>query len=329
MTGLTKIDAGLLASYVGRPDGSCKLLELRASANKMGHRGVRKVVDALCWCWTMEKVELFANFIDSDDEGEASDDADTHEDVDEEPRIIVPLPHYISSQDAVTSMAVGSGCGWVDLEKKLKNTLARNIYLKRRVIDQSLRLLRYSRQLLWQNSPRNTEISSGPLCADNCECPPVSQSTTRDDSDTNDPHPSFPFTRLPTEIQLSVLSHLAPLLSTAQRLRIFEYASDKATLPTLRLCLPSSQSLPSRRRSNCIPDPTILGFGLASGGINNHGKKSGSLSKPSNLRSTHSTECSGGSCMGNKSVKCQRETERNKWLMEMGCDVYDPGKYVN
>jgi len=313
MTGLTKIDAGLLASYVGRPDGSCKLLELRASANKMGYRGVRKVVDALCWCWTMEKVELFANFIDSDDEGEASDDAD------EDSRIT--MPHYISSQDAITSMAVGSGCGWVDLEKKLKNTLARNIYLKRRVIDQSLRLLRYSRQFL---CPRNTEISFGPVCADNCESSPVSQSTMRNNSDINDPHPSFPFTRLPTEIQLSVLSHLAPLLSTAQRLRIFEYASDKATLPTLRLCLPSSQSLASRRRSNCIPDPTILGFGLAPGGIS-HGKKSGSLSRSSTLRSTHSMGCSGGNCMGNKSVKCQRETERNKWLTEMGCDVYDPG----
>jgi hypothetical protein len=222
-------------------------------------------------------------------------------------------------------MAVGSGCGWLDLETKLKNTLARNIYLKRRVIDQSLKLLRYSRQLLWQNSPRKTEISFGPPRTDDCECSPVSQPTTANDSQSNITHPFFPFTRLPTEIQLSVLSHLAPFLSTAQRLRIFEYASDKATLPTLRLCLPSSQSLPWRRRSKCIPDPTILGFGLASGGISNHGKKSGSLSRSSNLRSTHSTGCSGGSCMGNKSVKCQRETERKKWLTEMGCDVYDPG----
>jgi hypothetical protein len=317
MTGLTKIDAGLLASYVGRPDGSCQLLELRASANNMGYRGVRKVIGALSWCWTIEKVELFGNFID--DEGEASDDPNAVENTDEESRVTVP--HYISS----TSIAVGSGCGWVDLARKLKNTLARNIYLKRGVIDQSLRLLRYSRQFLWQNSPRNTEISFGPPCADACECSPESQPTTRNDSDTNDPHPSFPYTRLPTEIQLSVLSHLAPLLSTAQRLRIFEYASDKATLPSLRLCLPSSQSLPSRRRSNCIPDPTILEFGLASGGISNRGKKSGSLSRSSNLQSTHSTGCSSGSCMGNKSVKCQRETERKKWLTDMGCDVYDPG----
>lgn len=321
MTGLTKIDAGLLASYVGRPDGSCKLLELRASANNMGRRGVRKVVDALGRCWTVEKVELFANFID--DEGEASDDADNVEDADEESRVTVP--HYLSSQDVITSLAVGSGCGWVDLEKKLKNTLARNIYLKRRVVDQSLELLRYSRQLLWQNSPHNSEKSFGPLCADDCECSLVSQPTTATDSQSNNPHPSFPFTRLPIEIQLSILSHLAPFLSTAQRLRIFEYASNKATLPTLRLCLPSSQSLPSRRRSNCIPDPAILGFGLESGGTSNHGKKSGSLSRSGNLRSTHSTGCSGGSCMGNKSLKCQRETERKNWLTQMGCDVYDPG----
>lgn len=318
MTGLTKSDAGLLASYVGRPDGSCKLLELRASANNMGYRGVRKLVGALSWCWTIEKVELFANFID--DEGEASDDPDAVENADEESGVTVP--HYISSQDAITSIAVGSGCGWVDLERKLKNTLARNIYLKGGVIDQSLRLLRYSRQFLWQND--HTETCFGPPCPD-CECSPVSQPTTRNDSNTSDPQPSFPYTRLPTEIQLSVLSHLAPLLSTAQRLRIFEYASDKATLPTLRLCLPSSQSLPSRRRSNCIPDPTILGFGLASVGISNRGKQSVSLSRSSNLQSTHSTACSGGSCMGNKSVKCQRETERQKWLTDMGCDVYDPG----
>ncbi|KIM44144.1 hypothetical protein M413DRAFT_443190 [Hebeloma cylindrosporum] len=322
-TGLTKIDAGHLASYVGRPDGSCKLIELRANANNMGHWGVKKVVDALCRCWTIEKVELFANFID--DEDEASDDADAVEDADEETTATVL--HYIPSQDAVTSMAIGSGCGRLDLERKLKNTLARNIYLKRGVTDQSLKLLRYSRQLLWQNGPRNTKTSLGPQCATDCECSPVSQSTSkaRKDSNTNNSHASFSFTLLPTEIQLSILSHVAPLLSTAQKLRIFEYASNKATLPMLRLCLPSSQSLPLRRRSNCIPDPTSLGFGLTSVGISNHGSRSGSLSRSNNLRSSHSTGCSGGSCMGSKSVKCQRETDRKKWLADMGCDVYDPG----
>ena len=160
-------------------------------------------------------MELFPNLID--DEGEASDGADTV-DADEESRIAVP--HYIPSQDAITSMAAGSGCEWVDLEMKLENKLARNISMKRGVIDQSLKLLRCSRQPFWQDSPRNTEIFLR-----------LPERIMRNNFDTVLPHASFPFTRLPIEFQLSFLSHLAPLLSTAQRLRIFEYASDMATLP--------------------------------------------------------------------------------------------------
>jgi hypothetical protein len=289
-TGLTKVDAGFLASYIDHADRDCKLVDLRANANDMGYWGVRKVVNALRRCWTIEKVELFANGRDvSDDHDE--DDKDT----DDEMRHSVPS--YIPPQGAITSMAAGSGTGWEDLDENLKNTLARNIYLKRRVIKQALKLLRYCRPLLWQNSTPHPDISTvEPLYSKDLECSPRPQPTTQDDPSSRNLHTTISFMDLPTEIQLSVLSHLAPSLSTSQKLRIFEYASDKTTLPTLRLCLPSSQSLPPRRQSNGIPDPLILGLELAPNDIRKRGKKTGSLSRPSsNSRSTLSLGCSGGS----------------------------------
>lgn len=44
---------------------------------------------------------------------------------------------------------------------------------------------------------------------------------------------AFRFSRLPIELQLQILNHVVPTLSTAQRLRIFEYASERSTLPPL------------------------------------------------------------------------------------------------
>ncbi|KAF4564683.1 hypothetical protein EYR40_010851 [Pleurotus pulmonarius] len=53
-------------------------------------------------------------------------------------------------------------------------------------------------------------------------------------SHTIDPSPAvFPFTQLPTELQLYVFTFLSPTLSPSQRNRIYTYASSLATLPRL------------------------------------------------------------------------------------------------
>lgn len=86
---------------------------------------------------------------------------------------------------------------------------SRNGYLKKQTEKEALTLLRCARAtLLRSKSPPSPD-------------------------DLQSPDAVFPFSRLPTELQLHVLKFVAPNLSTSQRLRIFEYASNPSTLPPL------------------------------------------------------------------------------------------------
>lgn len=97
---------------------------------------------------------------------------------------------------------------------------------------------------------------------------------------------------IPMELQLHILSFFAPTLTASQRVRIFQYASAKETLPRL---------LPSLAPHGCLRDPASLPFGAPGGG------------------------CSNGRCMGSaNSVSCRKDNERLVWLTEVGCDVYIP-----
>lgn len=110
--------------------------------------------------------------------------------------------------------------------------------------------------------------------------------------------------RLPIEIQLYILSFFAPTLSSAQRIRIFNYASNPATLPQL---------LPPLKSSACVPDPSGFAFGNGGGLGIDFG-----LGKKSSL-------CSNGRCLGaGNSVVCRRESERLKYLTEVRCNFYEP-----
>ncbi|KAF8916475.1 hypothetical protein CPB85DRAFT_285899 [Mucidula mucida] len=105
-------------------------------------------------------------------------------------------------------------------------------------------------------------------------------------------HPS---SRFPTEIQLYILSFLAPSLSEAQRLNIYNYASTTKTLPNL---LPTLQSFEGPA---CIPDPVNMG-----------------LSVWEIHRTGGCTSCSG-------SLVCYRDQERQKWLGIVQCSFFDRG----
>ncbi len=104
---------------------------------------------------------------------------------------------------------------------------------------------------------------------------------------------------LPMELQLHVLSFLAPSLSESQRLRVFNYASSTSTLPPL---------LPPLIGSECLRDPAALPM------------------FPGGLVGTPAVgACESGKCMGSgNSVICRRETARSEWLMAVGCHVYIP-----
>ncbi|THV04704.1 hypothetical protein K435DRAFT_746465 [Dendrothele bispora CBS 962.96] len=126
---------------------------------------------------------------------------------------------------------------WKSGETLLKVVLARNAHRKRKVEKQALKLLVYSRSLdlkaeLPHSSPSSPSIST---------------------------HNGF-HTELPTELQLNVLRFLALTLSTAQRLRIFTYASSLSTLPAL---LPSLKRL-DVTGATCLPDPSTMNLSTGS-----------------------------------------------------------------
>lgn len=293
-TGLNQTDADALAPYLGR----CRLTDFKASANRMGYSGLKKILKAIKRCWTLERVDLYANDIDNrgDNEEDSSDD--------EEERAKDRVPFTKRNLER-------------KFEDKLQGILLRNLHMKRIVRKEAFELLRCSRLLLLNRHP-DLGRSHSELLAElveqeaphhyrctqknNCKCLPTfcdPPSRTPSPVPIDPPHASnspFPFTRLPTEIQLTVLSQLAPMLSSSQQIQIFEHAVDKATLPDLSLHLPSF-------KGGCRMPTTGGRGGLA--------------------RSTNSLRYS---AQGSNSFEAAPHimTQAQKWLELVGCDAYDP-----
>jgi Ran GTPase-activating protein (RanGAP) involved in mRNA processing and transport len=153
-------------------------------------------------------------------------------------------------------------------DQNLKRTLIRNQYLKRQTEKEALRLLVSARaSLLQPKYQHKTTGTSFPSC-------PLSQS-------------SVPI--LPTELQLHILSFLAPTLSSAQRIRIYTYASTFSTLPDI---LPRLASNSGSRGSECLPDPTHLGPSIGARNLNGW-------------------------------VLRQVDEQRERWLKAVGCDSFE------
>lgn len=184
--------------------------------------------------------------------------------------------------------------GWLTLQASMKTILTRNVFSKRQTAREALSLLKYSRLMLQPLSPPET-VSS---CAE-CECIPTVLQNTASPSNSL-------FHGLPVEIQLAILSQLAPTLSTQQQLKVFTYATDLRTLPSLRLCLPASKSSETQR----LPDPGSLAFPSQT-----MGKKFISLCRDTTATKVHTFK--DGNCMGNRSVLCKRKTDRQKLLEQI------------
>jgi len=176
-----------------------------------------------------------------------------------------------------------------DAERALHRVLMRNGYWKRQTEKEGLILLRYSRPLLMRS--KSSPLTTSPSRPTS---PPLRTATSL-----------FPFYALPNELKLYILELLAPSLSSAQRMRIYNYASDPSTLPCL---------LPTLRRDSgkgCLADPsTLLGSSVGFQVISPNGG---------------GQRCVDGKCMGARnSLLCRREEERNKFLEAMGCCAYEP-----
>lgn len=102
-------------------------------------------------------------------------------------------------------------------ERALHKVLMRNGYWKRETEKEALLLLRYSRPLLMRTTSSPTAASPPRATS-----PPLRTATSL-----------FPFYALPNELKLHILGLLTPSLSSAQRMRIYNYASDTSTLPVL------------------------------------------------------------------------------------------------
>lgn len=249
----------------------CRLRALRANGNRLGLRGARAIVRAIHrHNFTLGKLELYANGLadpDPDESGEtsASDDEGTR-----------------------SGRAL-----WQDSERELARALQRNRLLREDTEREALSLLRYARAVLLR--PRNPTTFSAsralvPLGITIAEYPPALP---------------FRFTSLPTELQLHILSFLAPTLSTAQRIRIYAYASSAATLPPL---------LPTLTSRGNLPDPSTLPFNGVPMGV-------GML-----LRKRKGFASNDGVVTGSKYVAPgggRKAEERARWLVMMRCDAFE------
>ena len=234
-------------------------------------RGARAIVRAIHHHnFTLGKLELYANGLadaDADESGETS-----------------------ASDDEST----GSGRAlWQDSEKELARVLQRNRLLREVTEREALNLLRYARAVLLK--PRNPTA----LAASRALVPLVTV------SGESFPVLPFRFTSLPVELQLHILSFLAPTLSTAQRIRIYAYASSAETLPPL---------LPTLASRGNLPDPSTLPFGGVPMGMGMLlRKRKGFASNDGVVTGSKYTAPGGG----------RKTEERARWLTMMRCDAFE------
>ncbi|KAG2008332.1 hypothetical protein CC2G_013773 [Coprinopsis cinerea AmutBmut pab1-1] len=268
--GLTPRSVPHLSGFIRSPD-RCRLTTLKCNGNALGLKGVQSLVRAVEQRnHSLTIIEFHANDLPSDPASEAVEYESDNEEEEETPQQ--------TSFDA-----------WKTLQERLKATATRNSLLKNESERQALRLLRYARTLLLHRKLDSPEDEA-----------PRSPSLDRSKRDI------FPFTSLPIELQLHILSLLAPSLSPAQRHRIFRYAASPSTLPPLLPRLTRAGST-----DGCLPDPGNVTFGV--------------VNKVWALEGGSVPLCDTGECMGTKNtVSCHVEKNRSKWLYEMGCNVYEP-----
>jgi len=249
--GLTSRSTPHIIEFISSP--RCHLHTFKCNGNSLGSPSVRRIIRAIERSnFGLLRVELYSNqSVDGGQTGGAENEA---------------------------SMGLES---WKESEKLLKRVLLRNDYLKREIRTEALCLLRLARALLLQRTKANQTVNN-PLpqrhSNDSCSCISAQISS------------SMSFLCLPTELQLHIFFFLAPTLSSAQRVRIYTYASSHSTLPSLL-------GFPSRRNSVCTFNSSSMSGKMQSGYGGGSRKGIG---------------------VGNK------EEERAKWLAKVGCCTFEP-----
>ena len=264
--GLTQASTTHLVDYLS--SSRCRLRALRANGNRLGPRGARAIVRAIHrHNFTLGKLELYANGLFD--------------------------PNADESGETSASDDEGSRPLWQDSERELARALQRNRLLREDTEREALNLLRYARAVLLK--PRS------PACLSTSRAlVPLAMASV--DGPATLP---FRFTSLPTELQLHILSFLAPTLSTAQRIRICAYASSAATLPPL---------LPTLTSRGNLPDPSTLPFGGVPMGIGMLLRKRKGFASNDGVVTGSKYAAPGGG---------KKAEERARWLTMMRCDAFE------
>ena len=302
VVGLTRTCAPHIIEYITSP--RCQLHTLKANGNNLHIRAIRSIVRAARRAnYTLLRLEMHSNGLTEADGGSdvsPSDDEDGEK---------------------------GTTTSWKDIERELKQILTRNTVLKHQVEKEALILLRHSRPILLRSRGHNSRDavpltilgsdSRSPLDTfPSSLFSAIGQPLTLSPSGTSATNvEAFPFQQLPTELQLYSLSFLAPILSNAQRIRVFTFASDPSTLPPLLPsltggggCIPNPANL-QFSIEDAVPSQSPLGIGPG-GGVQLRKRGGGSASG-----------CASGKCMGG--VLCRREAERAQWLVSVRCTAFE------
>ncbi|TFK26611.1 RNI-like protein [Coprinopsis marcescibilis] len=273
--GMTPRSVPHISAYLRSPE-RCYLQTFKCNGNQLGIKGVTSLVRVIGRSnYSLTTMEFYAN---------------------ELPESASDMVEYVSdngSEESTEPTIIPNSNLWTECRSKQNRISIRNATFKREVEHQALQLLRYAR----------TSLLHVPLAAGR-----IMEGESLPTRNLEVPRRTFPFRYLPTELQLSILSLLAPLLSSAQRLRIFQYASSPETLPPL---IPRLGSAGTSHK--CLPDPGKMNFATS--------PKLGQLWKVEGGNS----QCGTGQCLGvSNSMSCTREQARSEWLDKMGCTVYDP-----
>jgi hypothetical protein len=205
MVGLTRKSLPYITSYIeSRRSHPLNLLKL--NGNRLGYRSLGKIIQTIeCHNFSLVNLEVYGN---------RSSDGPTS---------------GSSSNDEGNSL-------WSSIQADLTRLLLRNNHLKNMVEHQALTLLWCARPILLRSSRPSLSVNTSPAHS-KLSAPTGSQDITSQekcDLPAQNQHKSAPcLPTLPVELQLYILSFIAPCLSTAQRLRVFSYCSNPSTLPQL------------------------------------------------------------------------------------------------
>lgn len=215
MIGLTRAAVPHIIEYLSSP--RCRpLVTLKLNGNDLSTQGASKIVECIKRAnFTITNLEMLGTRTRQGGQDDSSEDSSSNDSSEDS-------SSNDSSEDSSSNDSSPSDRTPARFEESLRHSLVRNGLLQRQTHAAAFRLLQYSRALLLKPKKENKEEAD---------------------------RSSFCIQSLPTELQLHILSLTVDTLSTNQRIRIFQFATDPYTLPEILPDLRRRQSEGVTKRS--------------------------------------------------------------------------------